>query len=59
MWGIWVVFEMGGPELSCAVMSVYSFRRLQKAEAEEMSQGPKQPNYHFPDVFTKLIWKIR
>lgn len=50
-----MVFQLGSPELSCAVMSVYSFRKLEKAEAEEMSQGPKQPNYHFLDVVTKLI----
>ena len=29
-------------------------KQTTKAEAEEMSHGPKQPNYHYPDVATKL-----
>lgn len=56
-----LVLKLGGLELPCAVTSVSSSRKLKKAEAEaeQMSQGPKQPNYHFPGVTTELIWKIQ
>lgn len=49
------VGPLNSPELNYTVKNVFSSRKLKNAEAEEMSQGPKQPNYLFPDVATKLI----